>query len=116
MVPLMKRRSISPCTFVVCVAVALGSAGLVPYLTGASGVAAGAEVAELQDQLESGLKARRPAEFAFIQRVVTLVEQGRLPVPLVVSTYRWAESKYKQPFPYFVRALRIRAARIGVQL
>lgn len=98
------------------VAAVLSAAGLIRDPSGSSGVAAAAEVAQLQDQLESGLKARRPAEFAFIQRVVTLVEQERLPLPIVVSTYRWAEAKYKQPFPYFVRALRIRAARIGVQI
>jgi hypothetical protein len=112
----MTCRSISPWTFALCVAVVFSSAGLVQDPTGASGEAAGAEIAELQDQLESRLKARRPAEFAFIERVVTLVEEGRLPLPLVISTYRWAASKYKHPFPYFVRALRIRAARIGVQI
>ena len=45
-----------------------------------SQTAAAAEVADLQDQLEAGLKARRPVEFQFIARVVLLVRQDRLPV------------------------------------
>ena len=81
-----------------------------------SRVASAATVADLQDQLVSGLKVRRPVDFAFIARVVTLVEQDRLPLSLVLSTYQWARPKTPRPFPYFVRGLRIRAARIGVQL
>jgi hypothetical protein len=112
----MKRRIISPGTFAVCVALVLCTAGLECNRGSSPGVAVAASVANLQEQLESGLKARRPAEFAFIRRVVSLVQQGRLPLPLVVSTFRWAQAKYKHPLPYFERALRIRAARIGVQI
>jgi hypothetical protein len=112
----MKHRSISRRVFAACIALVFCTAGVLHRPGGSCGAAAAAEVADLQDQLENGLRARRPAEVAFIQRVVTLVRQDRLPLPLVVSTYRWAQSKYRQPFPYFVRALRIRAARIGVRI
>jgi hypothetical protein len=78
--------------------------------------ATAAQVADLQEQLEFGLKTRRPAEIAFIARVVTLVEQDRLPLALVKSTFQWARPKQPRPFPYFERAMRIRAARIGVQI
>jgi hypothetical protein len=78
--------------------------------------AVAAQVADLQDQLEAGLQTRRPAEIAFITRVVTLVRQDRLPLALVKSTFQWARPKKPRPFPYFERAMRIRAARIGVQI
>jgi hypothetical protein len=77
------------------------------------------ELAELRDLLEVGLKARRPEEFRFIARVVALVGNERLPRPVVTSTYHWARKKAgprQYAYPYFERALRIRAARIGVRL
>ena len=84
--------------------------------TGTSGVAAAASVADLQEQLERGLLARRPVELAFIQRVVTLVQTGRLPLGMVKSTFQWARPKKPRPFPYFERAIRVRAAQIGVPI
>ena len=70
--------------------------------------------ASLKDQLEKGLRARRPEEFAFIGRVVALVDDGKLPVKLVRGTFGWARRKKPYPFPYFERALKLRAAKIGV--
>ena len=75
-----------------------------------------ADVADLQDQLEAGLQARRPQEFAFIARVVAMVSANRLPRSLVQSTFEWARRKQPYPFPYFQRALIIRAARIGIRV
>lgn len=72
--------------------------------------------AELKDELEAGLKARRPEEFQFIARVVKLVEEGRLPLKLVRSTFVWARRKKPYPFPFFERAMIARAAQIGVQI
>ena len=74
-------------------------------------------VASLKDQLKSGLKARRDVEFTFIDNVVKLVEQRKLPVKLVVETFQYARQKPTgYPFQYFQRALALRAARIGVTL
>jgi len=75
-----------------------------------------ANIADLQEQLEDGLLARRPAEFKFIARVVKLVEQNKLPRKLVVETFQYARKKRPYPYVYFERALKIRAARIGVKL
>ena len=75
------------------------------------------EVGDLKDQLEKGLKARRPAELAFIAHVVVLVETNKLPLPLVKSVFQWARkrgAKTNYPFPYFERALRIRAKKLGI--
>jgi hypothetical protein len=76
-----------------------------------------AEVADLQEQLEDGLKVRLPNEFRFVGNVVGLVKKDQLPMPLVKGTFQWARRKAgdrKYPFPYFERAMRIRAKRIGV--
>ena len=77
----------------------------------------GVRVANLQEQLESGLKARLPREFAFIAVVVARVEERALNVGEVTSVFQWARRKNKKiPFPYFERAMRIIAARKGVVL
>jgi len=71
----------------------------------------------LEDRLKTGLKARRPEEFAFLEDVARLVRSGELPVKLVDSTYLWAmQRQQKYPYPLFERALRIQAGRIGVEL
>ena len=75
------------------------------------------EVADLKDQLENGLKARLPADFAFISKVVTLVEQEKLPLGMVKAVFQWARKKgvtNNYPFPYFQRALKIRAKKLGI--
>lgn len=75
-----------------------------------------ADVADLQDQLESGLRARRSEEFAFLARVVLFVEQGKITRQLVVETFQWAKEKKPFPYPYFERAMILRAAKRGVKL
>ena len=79
--------------------------------------APGADVAELKDQLKNGLRVRRPVDLAFIDKVVELVEKGQLPVSLVTGTFQWARTKTtRYPFPYFAKALRIRAGKLGIKL
>ncbi len=75
------------------------------------------QVASLKDQLKAGLKARRTVEFRYIENVVKLVEQRKLPVKLVLETFQYARRKRTgYPFQFFQRALALRAARIGVQV
>ena len=79
----------------------------------------GVVVADLEDQLNAVLKSRRPEEFKFIADVVAMVEDDTLPLQLVTSTFLWVKNKkQKEKFPwvYFERALRIRAARVGIKL
>jgi hypothetical protein len=73
-----------------------------------------AKTVTLQEMLEKGLQARRPAEFAFIDRVVQQVHNGTLPLDLVRGTFDWARNKRPYPYPYFERALKVRAARQGI--
>jgi len=77
----------------------------------------GAEVISLEDQLKTGLKARRPEETEFIEEVARLVNTGKLPRKLVDSTFIWAlRRRTNYPFPAFERALRLQADQLGVDL
>jgi hypothetical protein len=88
----------------------------IPNRAGTAVSPIGVQVADLQEQLENGLQARLPAEFAFIARVVMKVQQNQLPLELVKGTFQWSRGKKPYPFPYFERALRLRAARLGIAL
>ncbi len=72
--------------------------------------------ADLKDELEAGLKARRPQEFQFIAKVVDMVNRKQLPLEMVRSTFIWARKKKPYPYPFFERALIQRAAKIGVRI
>lgn len=77
------------------------------------------KVPDLKQQLEKGLRARRPVEFQFVALVVNMVENDTLPLALVKSTFLWARKKAlttQYPFPYFERALRERAAKEGINI
>lgn len=76
-----------------------------------------ANKADLHQQLKSGLKARRPQEFAFIAKVVMMVENDTLPLDLVMSTFLWVRKNpdaREYPFVYFQQALRERAKRLNI--
>ena len=69
---------------------------------------------DLRQQLQSHLRPRSPEEFAFADRVVSMVERGELPLRTVKATFNWARKKPRlYRFPYFQRALQIEAARLG---
>jgi hypothetical protein len=71
----------------------------------------------LKDVLAKGLKARRPEEFAFVDRVVKMVNHGRLSREMVQSTFLWARKKSNDfPFVYFERGLKARAHEAGMNL
>ena len=72
--------------------------------------------ASLQETLVFGLRPRTPTDEAFITMVVAKTEAKVLPLELVIATYRYAAGKRPYPFPYFERALRVRARQIGVEL
>ena len=72
--------------------------------------------ASLQETLVYGLRPRTPADEAFIQMVVEKTNAKVLPLELVIATYRYAAGKRPYPYPYFERALRVRARQIGVEL
>ena len=76
-----------------------------------------AEVADLKEQLEKGLRATRPDQAAFIDKIVKLVAQDRLPRRIVNASFSWARKRRPSyHFPFFERALRILAAREGIKI
>lgn len=78
----------------------------------------------LFDQLRVGLKAKTKADVAFLERVVLLVNQGKLPRKMVDATFLWARNRYKarptnhrlRPIVYFQPALVAQAKKIGIVL
>jgi hypothetical protein len=66
--------------------------------------------------IKAALRTAQPEEDGFVDRVVALVNQRKLPYKLVYSTFLWARAKPRHKFQYFKRALILRAARIGVRL
>lgn len=75
------------------------------------------EVMTLEDRLVTGLRARRPEDVAFLERVAALVEEGKLPEKVVNSTLAWAQRRGRNyPLPSFRRALELQADHLGVSL
>ena len=83
--------------------------------------------ANLNESLRSVLKCRRPEDFAFVDLVTAKVNDGSLPLPLVLSMMKWAQKRARQevesrrrrsdfPLPYFQEGLRLRATEFGVVL
>lgn len=70
---------------------------------------------DLQENLENDLQARQAKEFAFIKKVIELIEDGTLKESLVHSTYLWARKKPRRKFQYFERGLRFRARKQGIE-
>ena len=75
-----------------------------------------ADVRGLKEQLVTELRAGRPVEIAFVNGVVDLVEQDRLPLPLVRSTMLWARHRQPYPFFYFRAAMEKQAKRLNVMI
>ncbi len=73
------------------------------------------EMIDLQDQLETGLQARRQVEFDYIQQVVDAVARNELPRSMVQSSFQYARKRRPYPFQYFQRVLRIQASRAGLR-
>ncbi len=71
----------------------------------------------LKEQLEKGLKCRRPLEFQFVDHVAKLVERGKLPLDLVNICFDWSRQRSNHiPFVYFQQSLRMLAAQQGFSL
>lgn len=71
---------------------------------------------ELERTLKAGIKARRPAEVAFVEMVVGKVQRGELPPGLVRSSFMWARKQPRNQAVYFEQVLRRLADRANVAL
>ena len=71
----------------------------------------------LESRLTTGLKARRPEDVEFVERVAEMVRTGQLPAKVVDSTFLWAiRRRQSYPFPAFQKALSIQADRLGIAI
>jgi hypothetical protein len=68
------------------------------------------------DAVKAMLRTADPEQDGFIERVVTLVNAGKLPRDIFDSTLLWARRKPVHRFQYFKQGLTIRAADVGVVL
>lgn len=75
------------------------------------------DTANLQQTLEKGLYVRLPAQYEFIAAIIYLVEQDKLPLKLVYSTFKWSQQYSKgRRYYYFELGMRKRAEQIGVTI
>ncbi|MEX0711461.1 MAG: hypothetical protein WD278_03880 [Pirellulales bacterium] len=84
--------------------------------SGDGGSTTSAVTVDLKTQLEKGLRARRDVEFAFIARVLELVDQGVLPRRTVQTAFNWARKKPTKKVQYFEFALRALARKRGIRI
>src|SRR5690606_21550134 len=77
----------------------------------------------LLQRLLVGLRVKSNSDKVFTVRVVQLVQQGKLPLKLVDSTYFWARKKSarnrytaKNPMIYFRPGMEARAKKLGIEL
>lgn len=68
------------------------------------------------DKMKAALQTATPEENGFIEKVSELVVQDRLPRKLVDSTFLWARKKPQYKFQYFKLGLKVRAAKLGIEL
>lgn len=93
-------------------------------VTPADRLKAGGRQVSLHDMLRVGLKAKTEADFAYIEEVVQLVDEGKLPRDMVDSSFLYARYRYRthptshrlRPMVYFQPSLTARAKKIGVIL
>jgi len=70
---------------------------------------------DLKKRLEQGLHATSDKDRGYIDRVVSLVDQGKLKVKDVYAVFKWARKRDRNyPFSYFQRALNMMAKRRGI--
>ncbi len=107
----MTRRFAFPLVLALLFVCGLGNAaGPLPFDGG------GVTGLNLKTQLQKGLKARRPVEFQYIDEIIDLVEEGKLPRKLVVTTYLAAQRQSRRELQYFQLALEARARGLPVKL
>jgi hypothetical protein len=66
--------------------------------------------------MKVALHTATPQEDGFIDHVLALVQQDKLPLDLVQSTFLWAKKKPHKKFYYFKQGLIQRAADRGIKV
>lgn len=105
----MKRILLAGCGAILLLAISVIVQATPPAAISGGGVTG----LNLQTQLEKGLRARRPVEFAYIAQVVAQVEAGTLPRSLVDTSFLAARKQPRHPLQYFQFTLQARAQKLG---
>lgn len=66
--------------------------------------------------IKAALHTATPEEDGFVEYVVGLVQQGKLPAQILQSAYLWAQKRPKYKFQYFKRAVIYLASQKGIQI
>ncbi len=66
--------------------------------------------------MKAALRTVTPEEGCFVEKVVRLMDKGKLPRPLVETTFDWARRKNEHRFQYFKQALTVQAKKLGLSL
>ncbi|MGQ9503424.1 MAG: hypothetical protein ACUVQG_01430 [Thermogutta sp.] len=66
--------------------------------------------------LKAALHTATPEEEGFVEYVVELVQQGKLPAQILQSAYLWAQKRPKYKFQYFKRAVIYLANQKGIRV
>ncbi len=70
----------------------------------------------LKDRLITGLRATRPEDIQYCERVANATRIGKLPPKIVDSTYFWATAKQTNyPLPAFAKALDLQCQKLGIR-
>ena len=64
--------------------------------------------------MKAALRTVTPEEGCFVEKVVRLMDKGKLPRPLVETTFDWARRKNEHRFQYFKQALTVQAKKLGL--
>ena len=81
----------------------------------AEGPKAANEEVSLKERLVTGLRATRPEDIEYCERVANATRTGALPTKIVDSTYFWATAKkVDYPLPAFAKALELQCKRLGI--
>ena len=76
-------------------------------------------LSKYEDQLNATLKTRFEAEKNYVEQVVELIRQNRLPKKLVDSAWIWVRQNRpytRYPFVYFERILRLQAEKLELEI
>jgi hypothetical protein len=102
----MLRHRLSPPIFLCAV--------LFFYVPSAPGLAATVNLDA--PTIKAALRTATPEEKGFVEKVVRLMNKGKLPRALVENTFDWARRKNDHRFQYFKQALTVQATKLGFSL
>jgi hypothetical protein len=66
--------------------------------------------------IKAALRTTDIEDKGFVEKVIRLMNKGKLPRALVETTFDWARRKNEHRFQYFKQALTVQATKLGLSL